>query len=66
MGCGRVGSGLAKELESAGHSVSVIDQNREAFRRLGADFKGQTIAGVGFDRDVLTEAGIERGSAPTK
>ena len=63
MGCGRVGSGLAKELESAGHSVSVIDQNREAFRRLGADFKGQTIAGVGFDRDVLTEAGIERAEA---
>jgi trk system potassium uptake protein TrkA len=63
MGCGRVGSGLAKELESAGHSVSVIDQNREAFRRLGADFKGQTIAGVGFDRDVLIEAGIERAEA---
>ena len=53
MGCGRVGSGLAKELESAGHSVSIIDQSREAFRRLGADFKGQTVAGVGFDRDVL-------------
>jgi trk system potassium uptake protein len=63
MGCGRVGSGLANELESAGHSVSVIDQNREAFRRLGADFKGQTIAGVGFDRDILIEAGIERAGA---
>jgi trk system potassium uptake protein TrkA len=63
MGCGRVGSGLAKELESAGHSVSVIDQSREAFRRLGADFKGQTISGVGFDRDVLIEAGIEKAEA---
>ena len=63
MGCGRVGSGLARELESAGHSVSVIDQTREAFRRLGSDFKGQTIAGVGFDRDVLIEAGIERAEA---
>ena len=63
MGCGRVGSGLAKELESAGHSVSIIDQSREAFRRLGADFKGQTVAGVGFDRDVLIEAGIERAQA---
>ena len=51
MGCGRVGSGLAIDLESAGHSVAIIDQNREAFRRLGADFKGKTIAGVGFDRD---------------
>ena len=63
MGCGRVGSGLAKELESAGHSVSVIDQNREAFRRLGSSFVGSTIAGVGFDRDVLIEAGIERADA---
>jgi trk system potassium uptake protein TrkA len=63
MGCGRVGSGLAKELESAGHSVSVIDQSREAFRRLGADFKGQTISGVGFDRDILIEAGIEKAEA---
>mgnify|MGYP006266893827 FL=1 len=63
MGCGRVGSGLAKELESAGHTVAVIDQNREAFRRLGADFKGETIAGVGFDRDILIEAGIEKAEA---
>ena len=63
MGCGRVGSGLAKELELAGHSVSVIDQNREAFRRLGPDFKGRTVAGVGFDRDILLEAGIESAGA---
>ena len=46
MGCGRVGSGLAADLEAAGHSVSMIDQNKEAFRRLGPDFKGQTIAFV--------------------
>lgn len=59
MGCGRVGSGLAKELEAAGHSISIIDQNREAFRRLGPDFKGRTIAGVGFDKDILLEAGIQ-------
>ena len=63
MGCGRVGSGLAIDLESAGHSVAIIDQNREAFRRLGADFKGKTIAGVGFDRDILMEAGIEKAEA---
>ena len=59
MGCGRVGSTLAKELEIAGHTVAIIDQDREAFRRLGADFKGQTVAGVGFDRDTLIDAGIE-------
>ena len=63
MGCGRVGSTLAKELEIAGHSVAIIDQDREAFRRLGADFKGQTVAGVGFDRDTLIDAGIERAEA---
>ena len=63
MGCGRVGSTLAVDLEKAGHTVAVIDQNREAFRRLGADFNGRTIAGVGFDRDTLLEAGIEKADA---
>jgi len=63
MGCGRVGSSLATELEAAGHSVAVIDQSREAFRRLGPDFKGRTVSGVGFDRDTLLEAGIETADA---
>ena len=63
MGCGRVGSSLASELEAAGHSVAIIDQSREAFRRLGPDFKGRTVAGVGFDRDTLLEAGIETADA---
>ena len=58
MGCGRVGSSLATALEAAGHSVAIIDQSKDAFRRLGADFKGRTIVGVGFDRDTLLEAGI--------
>jgi trk system potassium uptake protein TrkA len=63
MGCGRVGSSLAIELEAAGHTVSVIDQAREAFRRLGPDFKGRTVTGVGFDREVLLEAGIQDADA---
>ncbi|MCX6441011.1 MAG: TrkA family potassium uptake protein [Actinobacteria bacterium] len=63
MGCGRVGSSLATELEAAGHTVSVIDQAREAFRRLGPDFKGRTVTGVGFDRDTLLEAGIQDADA---
>ncbi|CAN2205720.1 TrkA K+ transport systems, NAD-binding component [Candidatus Nanopelagicaceae bacterium] len=63
MGCGRVGSSLATELEAAGHSVAIIDQSREAFRRLGPDFKGRTVSGVGFDRDTLIEAGIETADA---
>ncbi|HWG99908.1 MAG TPA: TrkA family potassium uptake protein [Pilimelia sp.] len=63
MGCGRVGSTLAHGLETRGHSVAIIDQNPDAFRRLGADFAGITVTGVGFDRDVLREAGIERADA---
>jgi trk system potassium uptake protein TrkA len=63
MGCGRVGSSIAIELESAGHSVSVIDQARESFRRLGPNFKGHTVTGMGFDRDTLLEAGIEKADA---
>lgn len=60
MGCGRVGSQLAHSLEARGHSLSVIDSDADAFRRLGPDFRGATISGVGFDRDVLRAAGIER------
>ena len=56
MGCGRVGSTLAKDFQALGHSVAVIDQDREAFRRLGADFNGLTVASVGFDCDTLLEA----------
>ncbi|MBN1171739.1 MAG: TrkA family potassium uptake protein [Micromonosporaceae bacterium] len=60
MGCGRVGSTLALNVERRGNSVSIIDSNPESFRRLGQDFLGDTVTGVGFDRDVLIEAGIER------
>ncbi len=63
MGCGRVGSTLAHSLESHGHSVAVIDQSAEAFRRLGAEFRGRRVQGVGFDRDTLVEAGIEHAEA---
>jgi trk system potassium uptake protein TrkA len=63
MGCGRVGSSLATALEAAGHSVAIIDQSKEAFRRLGSDFRGRTILGVGFDRDTLLEAGIDGADA---
>ncbi len=58
VGCGRVGSEVALSLASTEHDVIVIDRRAEAFRRLGDDFKGATMVGVGFDRDVLTEAGI--------
>jgi trk system potassium uptake protein len=63
MGCGRVGSTLAHILEAQGHSVAVIDSNESAFRRLGSEFAGRRVAGIGFDRDTLVEAGIEEAHA---
>ena len=63
MGCGRVGSTIAHILEDQGNSVAVIDQDAEAFRKLRPGFKGSKITGMGFDRDVLIEAGIERADA---
>ena len=63
MGCGRVGSTVAHSLEAAGHSVAVVDQDADSFRRLGPDFRGRQVTGVGFDRDTLVEAGIEEAEA---
>lgn len=63
MGCGRVGSSLANILESRGHSVAVIDRDGDAFRRLGTHFEGRKVTGIGFDREVLREAGIEDAGA---
>ncbi len=59
MGAGRVGTTLAVALTSRGHSVAIIDQNPDAFRRLPEDFEGRRVTGMGFDRDALTQAGIE-------
>ncbi|KTR40567.1 MULTISPECIES: potassium channel family protein [Rothia] len=63
MGAGRVGVMLAHSLETAGHTVSVIDRDEAAFRRLRADFQGRQITGIGFDRDTLRRAGIEQAYA---
>ena len=57
MGCGRVGSMVAIELDDAGHEVVVVDQEPDSFRRLGTSFRGSTVTGVGFDWDTLLEAG---------
>lgn len=59
VGCGRTGSLLARSLAHKGHHVVVVDQNPEQFSRLGPDFRGRTVTGLGFDRDVLLRAGIE-------
>lgn len=58
-----MGSTLGRELTKSGHTVAVIDRRPEAFSRLGEGFSGRTIVGIGFDRDVLIEAGIERAGA---
>jgi trk/ktr system potassium uptake protein len=63
MGCGRVGASLARALERAGHDVAIIDQAEAAFRRLGSAFEGRRVLGIGFDRDTLTEAGVQNAYA---
>ncbi|MCL4559059.1 MAG: NAD-binding protein [Chloroflexi bacterium] len=63
VGCGRFGSGLAKALTIRNHAITVIDNDPAAFEHLGPSFKGKTITGVGFDRDVLVQAGIQRADA---
>ncbi len=63
MGCGRVGSSLAFQLARREHSIAIIDQDPLAFRRLGDNFAGQQVKGVGFDRDTLIEADIKNADA---
>jgi trk system potassium uptake protein TrkA len=63
MGCGRVGAALSMQLAPLDHTVAVIDQDPLAFRRLGEDFPGRQVRGIGFDRETLIEAGIEQAGA---
>lgn len=59
MGCGRVGLQVSQLLVDKGHEVAVIDHDANALARLGKDFKGRVVRGLGFDRNVLLEAGVE-------
>jgi len=59
MGCGRVGLQVSHLLVRIGHDVTVIDHDANALARLGADFKGRIVRGLGFDKNVLLEAGVE-------
>jgi trk system potassium uptake protein len=63
VGCGRVGSGLARAVEAADHTVAIVDKQEKAFRRLPEGFAGRKVRGIGFDRDRLVEAGIEEAGA---
>jgi trk system potassium uptake protein TrkA len=63
MGCGRLGEQLSRMMADEGHEITVIDKEAEPLARLGADFKGRKVKGIGFDRDVLIAAGIETAEA---
>jgi trk system potassium uptake protein TrkA len=63
VGCGRVGAELARSLSANGHEVSVVDVKPSAFDRLGASFRGRTVLGICFDRDVLIRANIRTADA---
>src|ERR1044071_427149 len=59
MGCGRVGLQVSQLLVEHGHEVIVIDHDDNALARLGKDFKGKIVCGLGFDKSVLLEAEVE-------
>jgi len=59
VGCGRVGSTLAKLLDADNNEVIVVDENPSAFKRLGQKFKGHVVVGTGIDYDVLKRAGAQ-------
>ncbi len=63
MGCGRVGILLTQELAKAGHEIAVIDKHASAFDRLPPGFEARTLVGLGFDREVLEDAGIKEADA---
>lgn len=63
VGCGKVGSNLAKELSVNNHDVVVIDSDPDKFSQLGSGFNGKTILGVPVDENILLEAGIEKADA---
>ena len=60
VGCGRLGSTLARELSDAGHNISVVDRESKRLDALGGGFNGFSVKGVEYDSNVLKEAGISR------
>lgn len=63
IGCGRLGADIANALSNDGENVLIIDENRDAFRRLSSNFGGLSLAGNGTDFDVLKEAQLQRADA---
>jgi trk system potassium uptake protein TrkA len=63
MGCGRVGEEVSRLMSEEGHDITVIDCDEQIRERLGPNFRGKVVIGVGFDRDVMIRAGIEKADA---
>jgi trk system potassium uptake protein TrkA len=63
VGCGRVGSAIAKQLDSEGWDVTAVDEKEEALSRLGENWGGGFVLGHGMDIDVLHAAGIDEADA---
>jgi trk system potassium uptake protein TrkA len=63
VGCGRTGAFLAELLDQGGDTVSIVDIERSAFKRLPADFKGTPVLGNGTDMDILRQAGVDKANA---
>lgn len=63
IGCGRVGSAVARQLAEEGWKVTAVDEKEEALARLGRDWKGGFIVGHGMESEILTRAGIESADA---
>src|SRR5205085_11939285 len=63
VGCGRVGSSLARQLSEEGDDVAVVDSSEAAFNRLGEEFAGEMVFGSAVDEDILRRAGTDRAQA---
>ena len=63
IGCGRVGSSLALQLQKDGWEVTVVDESEDALSRLGENWPGRFVVGHGMDTDLLRDAGIEEADA---
>src|SRR5512137_2639625 len=63
MGYGRIGSQVGKLLTEQQHDVTIIDHDADADGRLGPNFRGRIIRGLGFDQNVLIQAGIQEAEA---
>jgi trk system potassium uptake protein len=63
IGCGRVGSAVAKGLVAVGWDVTAVDESEDALMRLGPNWEGGFILGHGMDTSVLEQAGVDDADA---